>query len=399
MSEKRRDNKNRILHDGESQLSDGRYRFRYTDSFGKKQDVYSWRLDKNDPIPIGKKSDISLREYEKRIQADLFDKIATNGGNYSVIELVEKYVSTKVGVRQSTRTGYETVIRFLKTSEFGKRRIDKIHISDAKLWLIKLQKEYHKSYSQIHTIRGVLRPAFRMAVDDDLIRKNPFDFELVSVIINDSVTRQALTREQERNFLKFIKDDKHFSKYYEAVYILFNTGMRISEFTGLTITDIDFKEHKIKISKQLVRNTKMEYLIEPPKTEAGNREIPMTDTVEQCFRNILSRRINVSKEPMIDGHVGFLFLDKNGMPMVAMHWEKYFNHIVEKYNSVYKKEMPNVTPHICRHTFCTNMAKAGMNPKTLQYIMGHSDISVTLNTYTHFNFEDAKQELTRMAVS
>ena len=102
-------------------------------------------------------------------------------------------------------------------------------------------------------------------------------------------------------------------------------------------------------------------------------------------------------EPLIDGHSGFLYLDKNGMPMVALHWEKYFEHIVEKYNRTYKIEMPKITPHVCRHTFCSNMAKSGMNPKTLQYIMGHSDISVTLNTYSHVGFEDARSELARLA--
>ncbi len=83
--------------------------------------------------------------------------------------------------------------------------------------------------------------------------------------------------------------------------------------------------------------------------------------------------------------------------MVVLHWEKYMQHIRDKYNSIYKIQMPKITPHVCRHTFCSNMAKSGMNPKTLQYIMGHSDISVTLNTYTHVNFEDAKDEMRRVA--
>ena len=99
---------------------------------------------------------------------------------------------------------------------------------------------------------------------------------------------------------------------------------------------------------------------------------------------------------MIDGYSGFLFLDKNDMPMVALHWEKYFQHIREKYNSIYKVQMPCITPHVCRHTYCSNMAKSGMNPKTLQYLMGHSDISVTMNVYTHIGFDDAEEELKRM---
>ena len=86
------------------------------------------------------------------------------------------------------------------------------------------------------------------------------------------------------------------------------------------------------------------------------------------------------------------------MPMVALHWEKYFQHIREKYNSIYKVQMPCITPHVCRHTFCSKMAKAGMNPKTLQYIMGHSDIGVTPNTYTHLQFDDALEEMKELSL-
>lgn len=139
------------------------------------------------------------------------------------------------------------------------------------------------------------------------------------------------------------------------------------------------------------------YRIVEPKTEHGVRQIPMTQEVAECFRKIIKDRKSPKEEPMIDGYTGFLYLDKNGMPMVALHWEKYFQHICKKYNSVYKAQIPKVTPHVCRHTFCSKMAAARMNPKTLQYIMGHSDISVTLNTYTHLGFEEASEELRRIS--
>ncbi len=282
MSEKRRDNRNRILREGEYQRTDGRYRYRYIDEDGKEKNVYSWRLDKNDPTPRGKKRELSLREKEKQIQADLFDHIVTRGGNYTVVELVEKYTSLKTGVGHNTKAGYKTVINILNREAFGKQRIDKVRLSDAKAWLIKLQQVDGRGYSSIHSIRGVLRPAFQLAVDDDLIR-------------------------------------------------------------------------------------------------------------------ILANRVALKIEPMVDGYAGFLFLDKNDKPMVALHWEKYLEHIIEKYNKIYRIQMPKVTPHVCRHTFCSNMAKSGMNPKTLQYIMGHSDISVTLNVYTHVQFDDAQAELLRVA--
>lgn len=396
MSEKRRDNRGRVLRFGESQRQDGRYAFKYKDNDGSVKFVYSWRLDKNDRTPAGKKRELSLREKEKQIEHDLFDHIVSNGGNYTVLELVKKYVSLKTGVRHNTEANYNFVINIIAKADFGKLRIDKVHLSDAKGWLIKLQKE-GRGYSTIHSVRGVLRPAFQMAVDDDLIRKNPFNFELASVIVNDSVTREAITRKQEREFLSFIQADEHFSRYYDGIYILFHTGLRISEFCGLTIGDIDFKEMRINVDHQLQRKRDMTYVVEPTKTTSGTRMVPMTKEVADCFRRILANRIKPKVEPMIDGYTGFLFLDKNEMPMVALHWEKYFKHILDKYNSIYKEQLPKITPHVCRHTFCSNMAKSGMNPKTLQYIMGHSDISVTLNTYSHVGFEDAKEELSRVA--
>ena len=396
MSEKRRDNRNRVLRYGESQRPDGRYAFKYKDNDGKFKFVYSWRLDKNDRTPAGKKRELSLREKEKQIEHDLFDHIVSNGGNLTVLELVKKYVSLKTGVRHNTEANYKFVINIIAKEDFGKLRIDKVHLSDAKAWLIKRQKD-GRGYSSIHSVRGVVRPAFQMAVDDDLIRKNPFAFELASVIVNDSVTREALTRKQERVFLDFIKEDDYYCKYYDPIYILFHTGLRISEFCGLTIGDIDFQSMRINIDHQLQRKRNMEYVIEATKTEAGTRMVPMTKEVAECFRRILANRKKPKVEPMIDGYTGFLFLDKNEMPTVALHWEKYFQHIRDKYNDIYRVQLPLVTPHVCRHTFCSNMAKSGMNPKTLQYIMGHSDISVTLNTYSHVGFEDAKEEMQRVA--
>ncbi len=357
----------------------------------------------------------------------------------TVLELVKKYISQKTGVRHNTEANYKFVINIIAKEAFGKKWIDKVKLSDAKGWLIKLQADGRgyssihsirgvvrpafqmavdddlirknkvklsdakgwliklqadgRGYSSIHSIRGVVRPAFQMAVDDDLIRKNSFEFQLATVVVNDSVTREAITRKQERAFLEFVKQDKHFRKYYEGIYILFKTGLRISEFVGLTISDIDLEKGVINVNHQLRRKRNMEYIIEDTKTDSGTRLVPMTDDVKACFRKIIQNRKKLKSEPVIDGKSGFLYLDKNDMPMVALHWEKYFQHICEKYNKIYKQELPKITPHVCRHTFCSNMAKSGMNPKTLQKIMGHSDIGVTLNTYTHLDFDDIQKEM------
>lgn len=396
MSEVRRDNKGRKLFNGESQRKDGKYEYKYQDAWGKRKTVYSWKLTPTDRVPAGKRDDISLREKIKQIQKDLNSNITPDGGNFSVLELVEKYISQKTGVRHNTRSNYNFVVNVIKKEAFGQKRIDKIKVSDAKEWLIKMQQVDGRGYSSIHTIRGVVRPAFQMAVDDDLLVKNPFEFQLNTVVVNDSVTREAITRQQERDFLEFVKNDKHFCKYYDGIYILFKTGLRISEFVGLTKKNLDFENNRIIVDHQFQRTRDMKYIIEDTKTESGERMVPMTPEVKEAFQRILANRKNPKVEPMVDGYSGFLYLDKNGRPMVALHWEKYFQHIREKYNKIYRIQMPKVTPHVCRHTFCSNMAKSGMNPKTLQYIMGHSDISVTLNTYTHLNYDDAEEEMQKV---
>lgn len=399
--QKRRDKKGRILRNGESQRTDGRYAFVYTDCFGKQKFLYSWKLESTDPLPAGRRPCKSLREKEKEILKDLDDGVIPYGGNLTVLELVIKYIKQKTGVRHNTEANYKFVINLIRKEDFGAKRIDKVKLSDAKAWLIKLQAD-GRGYSTIHTVRGVVRPAFQMAVDDDLLRKNPFEFQLCTVVVNDSVTREAITRKQERAFLEFVKNDKHFCKYYEGIYILFKTGLRISEFVGLQKSDIDFEENTIRIDHQLQRKRDMEYIIEETKTLNGERVLPMTKEVRECFETIISKRRKPKVEPTVrdkNGKLyhGFLYLDQNDMPMVALHWEKYFQHILTKYNNIYKEELPKITPHVCRHTYCSNMAKSGMNPKTLQYLMGHSDIGVTLNTYTHLGLDDAKEEVERIA--
>lgn len=402
MGEKRRDKKGRILRNGESQRADGRYAYVYNDCFGKPKFVYSWKLETTDPLPAGKRPCVSLRDKEKAIRKDIDDEITTYGGNLTVLQLVQKYLLQKTGVRHNTQANYNFVVNVIKKEDFGTKRIDKVKLSDAKEGLIKMQQIDGRGYSSIHSIRGVVRPAFQTAVDDDLLRKNPFEFQLCTVIVNDSVTREAITRKQEKQFLQFIQEDKHFCRYYDAIYILFKTGLRISEFVGLIKTDLDFEKDTITVDHQLQRKRNMEYIIEDTKTPDGVRYLPMTPDVKECFERIVAKRKHLKVEPIIKHVVtgkmyhGFLFLDKNDMPMVALHWEKYFQHILTKYNNIYKEELPKIMPHVCRHTYCSNMAKSGMNPKTLQYLMGHADIGVTLNTYTHIKADEAKEEMDKM---
>ena len=390
----RRDSKRRVLRPGESVRADGKYQYKYHID-GKPHFVYSWKLEPTDKLPKGKKPCLSLRELEKQVNMDLDLLINIVDGQMTVCELVDRYLKTKTGVRQSTKQGYVTVQRLLAKESFGKKTIRSVKTSDAKLFLIKLQQEDGKSYSSIHTIRGVLRPAFQMAVDDDILVKNPFGFRLAGVLVNDAVTREAISKDQMRKFLKFVHDDVVYCKYYEVVYILFHTGMRISEFCGLTKDDIDFNNHTISINKQLMKNDG-EYYLQKTKTCSGNRVLPMTLSVEKCFKSIINGDSKLNEYKKVDGVSGFLWFDRNNNVMCANQWEKCFSNALKKYNSSNELKIVCLTPHVCRHTFCTRMVMSGMNPKTLQYVMGHADITTTMNIYSHANLDDAKKEYDRL---
>lgn len=392
----RRDNKNRILRTGESQRADGRYMYKFSDRLGKTRCIYSWKLEQTDIVPKGKKNSLSLREQIKKIKRDIEDGLIPEGGGLSVIQLVEKYINQREGVRQNTRIGYQFVFNIIKNENFGNMRIDNVRTSDAKAWLKKLQEEDGRGYSTICSIRGVIRPAFQMALEDDLLRKNPFDFELQNVVNNTSKKRESLTPEQENTFLDFIKSDAVGSKYYDAIYILLNTGMRISEFCGLLVSDIDFENKTLKVERQLLRTHNIKYILEDTKTESGRRVLPLTDEVLACFRRILKNRNAPKVEPMIDGKSGFLFFDRNKKPLVALHWEGYVSRLREKFYASLgedMKDMPIITPHVFRHTYCTKMVREGIHPKTLQYLLGHSDVKISLNVYTHYKLEDAERDL------
>ena len=173
--------------------------------------------------------------------------------------------------------------------------MDDVKLSDAKIFLIKLQRD-GRGYSSIHSIRGVLRPAFQMAVDDDLILKNPFGFELGTILVNDSQKREAVSLEDETRFLEFVKNDPHYNRYYDAFYILFKTRLRISEFCGLTVRDLDFKNEVIRIDHQLQRTRDMKYEIVSTKTTSGTRLLPMEEDVKDAFLRILKNRKKTKKE-------------------------------------------------------------------------------------------------------
>lgn len=395
MIEKRRDKKNRILHNGESQRKDGRYVYKYTDSFGKPQFIYAWKLVPTDKTPNGKRDDKSLREKEQEILKDISDGIDTIGKKISVCQLYAKKNNQRPNVKDKTKKGRNRLMRYLEEDKIGACPIENFKMSDAKEWVIRM-KEKGRAYQTIRNDKRSLYAAFEMAIQDDYIRKNPFDFKIDDVIENDTEQNISLTLEQEESLYSFIENDKICSKYYEDIILIRETGLRISEFCGLIDTDLDFENRLINIDHQLLRNTERGYYIDDTKTDSGIRKVPMSNKAYEIFKRIVDNRKS-TKTIVIDGYSGFLFINRNGNPRTNIEYDGIFNRIVKKYNKCHEEKLPKkMTPHTLRHTFCTNWANDGMNPRTLQYIMGHKNIEMTLKYYTHPTYTSAQAEMERI---
>ena len=381
--ERRKDSKGRVLKKGESERKDGRYQYRYNDAFGARKTVYANGLNE-------------LRDLEKRIEKDIGDGIDYSKGQMTVYELVKRYLSLKQGVRYNTRIGYNFVSNILGKEPFSRLKVSNVKVSDAQKWIIKMYND-GKGYSTLSSICGVVKPAFQMACNEDVIRKNPFDFKITDVVPNNSKKREALTEDEQIEWLSFIKNDKTYCKYYDEFVVLLNTGMRVSEFCGLTSKDLGFNNRKINVDHQLVRERNGKYYVEKTKTQAGCRFIPMTNGVFQSLKRIIENRPKLKIEPFVDGYTGFILVDKNGNPKIALHIENEIRWSLKKYKKLFPNKPPIiVTPHVLRHTFCTNMINAGMDAKKLQYLMGHSDVSTTLNIYTHMGYEKASEQMLKI---
>ena len=177
MSDKRRDQKGRVLRTGESQRADLRYEFRYKDVRGKRRSIYSIDLKER-------------RAKEEEVLSAAKAGVDYAAGQITVLELLECYTSLKKGVRYNAKVGYDFVMGILRKEDFGCRMIDTLKTSDTQLWLIKFQRD-GKGYSTIQSVRGVLKPAFQMAYNENVIRKNPFGFKIVQFQRGENAKRDG----------------------------------------------------------------------------------------------------------------------------------------------------------------------------------------------------------------
>jgi len=372
----RKDNKGRVLKTGESQRKDGLYQYRYTDIRGIRRTIYNSDLSK-------------LREEESKILLEVARGIDYAGGEISVVDLVERYIALKKdSVKRNTMRSYEMILGKLKAYDFGYKMIRTVKASDIKNWFKRLEQEGLKRNS-ILRIRGVLKPAFAIAVEDDILHKNPAQFRLDFLQNAASGTRDALSPETVDKFLRFVAFDSHAHPYLNIYLILLGTGMRVGELCGLTFRDIDMVKRTISINHQLVRKTQkgVPTYIETPKSKTSIRTIPMSNEVYEAFQRVLETRPAPKVEPMIDGYSGFLFISEKGSVMLTSYVSKAIWSAINRYNKYHEDKLPSFSPHNLRHTFCTNMIDAGVDIKSVQYLMGHAKASITLDVYTHSSYK------------
>lgn len=202
---KRTDRKGRILRTGESQRKDGRYVFKYQDKNGSPQFLYSWKLEEHDRAPAGKRPCEALRAKEADVLRDKVDGIDTAGKKMTVCQLYAKQNALKPNVKKQTAANRENLMAILEADVLGHMGIDSVKPSHAKEWAIRMKESY--SYQTIQNAKRSLKACFYTAMEDDLIRRNPFNWKLADVIPNDTRPKAALTPGQGKALLEFVKAD------------------------------------------------------------------------------------------------------------------------------------------------------------------------------------------------
>jgi len=411
MAKDRRDSKNRILQKGEYQKADGRYMYRFTKPDGSSGFVYSWTLNSSDRTPKGKEPGLSLRELKQRIERDLSDGIDfVAAQKITLNEFFDSYMALKIGLKENTRQAYRHQYDRYVRKTFGRMRLSDIKYSDVKSFYFSLIGGDGKRIATVKQLNAILSPVFNVAVRDDLIRKNPtkgVTSEIKRELEYRTEDRNALSRSQQTNLLTFIKGHRIYRKWYTLFVFLLGTGCRIGEAVAVTWDDCDFENNEISIYKSLhyipdEYTSKSKLIMSSPKTRAGVRKVPMFPEVRDVLLEEKRRQMKDDFcKTEIGEYKGFVFSGMDRTVMLERPFYGAIQRIVEAYNKeeavIAAKEkraanlMPEICPHTLRHTFCTRMCESGMNPKVIQEVMGHANISITMNVYNNMT-DDFRKE-------
>ena len=393
---KRTDNKGRILRTGEMQrLEDGRYLYRYVDLSGKKKTIYAVTL-------------VELREKEKKIERDLQDGIDTSRGDMTLNQLFKIYMDTKTDLRESTRCNYVAVWNnALTDSVLGNMKISQIKQLHIRSFYSELVKK-GLSANTVKLYHNLIYPALELAVDSDIIRKNPAK-DCRKGVGGTKKQRTALTASEQENLLDFMTHNNRYMVYYPMVIFALSTALRVGELTGLRWSDVDLKGNVVHIRQQLIYKNLGDgcrFHIQDLKTKAGRRDIPLTAAARKSLirqKEIYLLMGKAARQQEIEGVSDFVFTNTQGKPYATNAINFVLNNIVQAYNKQESEQaikgrrepelLPHISAHILRHTACTRLAESGLEPKVLQYIMGHANVSITLDVYTHLDFTQIQKKM------
>lgn len=419
MAEKRKDNKGRNLRDGETQEQNGRYKYQYKDRHGERKAVYSWRLVSTDRLPAGKRDDLSLREKEEAIANDQRDGIdGHKARKLTLNDAFAAYIGGKVNLKPSTRENYRYMYKNYVSETIGKLPLPSIKYSTIKSFYQDLlagrgttRTDGFKPNS-LEIIHTILHPTFSQAVRDGYIRTNPTEGVMGEIKKSHDWTkpkRHALTEEQQALFIRFMTESPVYSHWLPLFTFLLGTGCRIGEALGLRWADCDFQEGTISINHNLLyrqqENGHCEMRITTPKTSTGCRTIPMLDEVRAALIQERNKQLDegIYFQPVaeVEGYTGFIFLNKDQEVNTPHNVNRAIERIRKAANeqeaAQAKKEhrepveIPHFSAHNLRHTFCTRFCENETNIKVIQEIMGHADISTTMNIYAEAT-ESKKKE-------
>ena len=409
MAEKRKDNKGRILKDGESQRADGRYMYQYMDAYGKRQTLYSWKLVETDRTPKGKKEMLSLREQEEQARQDAKDGIRAGIGKMTLNEMFEIYFSTKRNLKQSTRTNYRYMWDKYAKETIGRRKLHTIKKSDILHFYNDLLDGGFKPNS-MEIMNTIMHPTFQMAVEDGYIRLNPTAGCMAEIKKSHDWTkpkRHALTVEQQKAFVDYTANSPIYNHWLPLFTTLLGTGCRIGEIIGLRWCDVDFKKNIISVNHNLIYrvqdNGECEFHITTPKTRNSIREVPLLSEVKQALIQERKRQFQCGEgcTANVDGYTNFIFTNRFGNVHNPMTINRAIKRIYTAYNAEEERKakeekrkpilIPHFSCHNLRHTFCTRFCENESNIKVIQEIMGHSDFSITMDVYAEATQEKKKE--------
>ena len=413
MTAKRKDTKGRILRDGEIQKADGRYEYRYYDVNNCRRSIYSWRLTETDVAPEGKRDCQSLREMERQLIRDVQDGLLTQQ-KVTLNSRWDDYINNKPELKQSTRTNYRYMYDKYVRNEIGNMAMASIKFTTMKKFFNHLLHDIGFKPNSVEIVHTILHPVFTIAMRDGLIRINPTDGIMADLKRSndwEKPKRHALTEEQQRAFMAFVETSKQYSHWNPLFACLLGTGCRVGEMLGLRWEDVLWKENVISINHNLIYRLqdsgKVEFHITTPKTRNGIRVIPMFQNVRRELQNEYMRQEKTGFcKDEVDGYTGFIWQNRFGTVLGPHLVNRAIARIVEDHNAMEmetaKSEnrepliIPKFSVHQLRHTFCTRLCENETDLKLIQEIMGHADISTTMDVYNESNTERKKASFARL---